>query len=76
MSEEDTRALRELIVLIRGNPMNKNDHGLSGELAELRKDMNKIKNRDLVLYGGFLVLSFFAGAGTIPVFEFFAKLFK
>lgn len=76
MSEEDTRAVRELIVLIRGNPMDKNDVGLSGEVSKLRSDITKMKDRDKMIYGGFIVLTFFAGAGVRPVFDFIGKLFK
>ena len=68
--------VHELILLIRGNPMDKKDIGLSGEVAQLRDEMTKMKDRDKVIYGGFLVLIFFAGAGVSPVFEFFGKLFK
>jgi len=80
MSEEEksnfSREMRDLILLIRGNPMDKNDVGLSGEVAQLRAEITKMKDRDKMIYGGFLVLTFFAGAGVRPVFDFIGKMFK
>ncbi len=66
-----SKEVHELILLIRGNPMDKDDNGMAGEVKALRDDIAKMKKRDNILYGIIIGMSFTTGMGIGKLIDLF-----
>lgn len=69
----DSDKLTQLIHLISGNPADKQDDGLAGDVKQLKDKMIAMEKRDAKLVGIIIGLAVFAGAGVGQALEFLSK---